>query len=124
MVSVKVEGAARVAAAFRSLGLKARDLSPAFQRIGAKVKADAATLAPTLTGRLAADLRTTKAKTRATVAVGRASVPYAGPINYGWPGHNIEATYFLNRAAEANEDESRDEILNEMNRLIRRVGLN
>ena len=123
MVSVKVEGADKVLAAFRSLGLKARDLSPAFQRIGAKVKADAATLAPTLTGRLAADLRTTKAKTRATVAVGRASVPYAGPINYGWAGHNIEATHFLNDALENNVDDARAEILNELTRLIRLVGL-
>ena len=51
-------------------------------------------LIPVRTGRLAGSLRSNKAARRATVAVGRAAVPYAGPIHWGWPGHNIEAQPF------------------------------
>jgi hypothetical protein len=30
---------------------------------------------------------------------GRASVPYAGPIHWGWPARNISANPFLSNAA-------------------------
>lgn len=35
----------------------------------------------------------------------KGKVPYAGVINYGWPGHNIKATYFANKAAKDTEPE-------------------
>jgi len=37
------------------------------------------------------------------VQAGRASVPYAGPIHWGWPARNIEPQPFLTDAAVATE---------------------
>jgi hypothetical protein len=122
-VRIQVTGAEQVAAQFKALGLKSGDLSRAFAEIGDRVAHDATVLAPKETGRLAGDVRAGKAKTRATISVGRRSVPYAGPINYGWPRRNIAPTRFMNRAADDKADYSADRIVREMERLIRQVGL-
>ena len=39
----------------------------------------------------------TSTKRQAVVTAGRASVPYAGPINYGWPARNIAPSHFMQR---------------------------
>ena len=124
MIKLQVEGAERTSRAFRSLGLKSRDLSAAFGRIGAEIARDAVVLAPVgETGRLAASIRAGKAKTRATVSAGYARTPYAGVINYGWPARRIAPSYFLNDALEDNADTATREVFSEMQRLIKSVGL-
>jgi hypothetical protein len=41
---------------------------------------------PSVTGRLASDVRVTATRSGAAVRVGRSSVPYAGPVDFGgWP---------------------------------------
>lgn len=67
------------------------------QRIVAPIAADEA---PKRTGALARDVRGLATQTRARVAVGRAKLPYAPPIHWGWPRRNIERNDFLVRAAE------------------------
>ena len=37
------------------------------------------------------------------MSVGRASVPYAGAIHWGWPARNIRAQPFLTNAAASTE---------------------
>lgn len=115
-------GAERTVRAFKALGLKTRDLAPAFGRIGEDIKRDAQSLTPVRSGRLIASLRSGKAKTRATVSAGGARIPYAGVINYGGY-HNIEPVFFLNEALEANRENAAGEIHTEMERAIRSVGL-
>lgn len=121
MIRVRIDDE-RTVRAFRSLDRSSRDLSSAWAKVGADIKGDAAALAPVLTGRLAASLRSGKAKTRATVSAGGARLPYAGVINYGGY-NNITATHFLNDALDRNEGGAADEVLNEMQRLIRAAGL-
>ena len=60
----------------------------------------AAGFAPKRTGRLAASVRGSRAKNKAVVMAGRASVVYAGPINYGWPARKIAASGFMQKADE------------------------
>lgn len=71
---------------------------------------EAVKVAPRRTGRLAGDIRA-QATTRSAIgAVGRTSVPYAGPIHWGWPsrpnpdrgwrGGPIAANRFLYRATQ------------------------
>jgi hypothetical protein len=120
---VKVTGDREVAAQFRALGFKARDLSRVFTQIGSEVARDARGLAPKDSGRLAVDVRVGAARTRASIAVGRGSVPYAGPINYGWRKRNIEPSLFMNRAADSKADSAADQLAREMQRLIDSVGL-
>lgn len=123
-VRVKVEGATATVAAFKALGLKVRDLSDAFGRIGERIKGDAVPNTPVgATGLLRSSVRAGKAKTRATVSAGRAKVPYAGVINYGWPKRGISPVHFLNDALDKNRERAGQELHTEMERLIHRVGL-
>lgn len=58
---------------------------------------------PQRTGRLAATVRPGATRRAAIVRAGRATVPYAGVIHWGWPRRNITAQPFLSRAATATE---------------------
>lgn len=50
------------------------------------------------TGRLKASIRALGQQRGAQVAAGKKSVPYAGPIHWGWPKRHIRAQPFLVRA--------------------------
>jgi len=80
------------------------ELKEVFVEIGRMVAIDAASLAPKRSGRLAASIKPTNTKNKAAIRVGSARVPYAGPINYGWPRRNIKASRFLQRAIDADTD--------------------
>lgn len=127
--AVRVEGGREVETAFKVMGLKVRDLSAAWDRIGAKIKRDAVPLTPVLTGALVASLRQGRTKSSATVRAGGARVPYAGPLNYGgvvsgyYGPHHIGPVHFLNRALEENEHYAGAEVGNEVMRIARQVGL-
>lgn len=64
-------------------------------------------------GRLRADIRGSKAKTKISVIAGRKRLPYVGPINWGWPsrpnadrgwrGGPIPANNFMRRGADKAE---------------------
>jgi len=122
MLLVRVEGDREVAAAFKAMGLKTRDLSAAWDRIGAAVKHDAVPLTPTLSGALVKSVRQGKTKSSATVRAGSKKVPYAGVQNYGGY-HNIAAKHFLNIALEQNADTAEREVRSEVERIARNVGL-
>jgi len=52
--------------------------------------------APRRTGRLAGSVRALRKIRAVTLAVGtEVRVPYAGPINFGWPARNIRAQEFI-----------------------------
>lgn len=79
------------------------DIKDAYRNVGNIVAPAAKTKAPKRTGRLAGSVRTSGTTTAATVRVGYASVPYAGPIHYGWPARNIEPQPFVIDAGRATE---------------------
>ena len=84
----------------RHMGADLKDLS-AVHKAAAEVVADAARgKAPVQSGELRGDIRAKGTKTFGSVAVGRRSIPYAGPIHFGWPRHNIEAQPFIYDALE------------------------
>lgn len=66
---------------------------------GARGKSDA----PKVSGRLAGNVRWSGTTTAAILRVGGASVPYAGPIHWGWRRRGIEPQPFLSEAAQATE---------------------
>jgi hypothetical protein len=120
---VTVLGTAEVITQFRRLGFKTSDLHMVFGQIAADVAATARMLAPKRSGRLAADVRAGSAKTKATVMVGRSSVPYAGPINYGWAARGIAPSLFMQKAADPKAATAGEDINREIKRLIRQSGL-
>lgn len=94
-VSVRVSGLTRVTRSLIEMGVEVDDLKDAFASIAKQGAAIAEAHAPVLTGTLRGDIRGNRAKNKAVVSAGRVSVPYAGPINYGWPSRHIEASGFM-----------------------------
>lgn len=123
-VGFRVEGLRAVVRDLQRLGADVDDLKAAFSSIASEGAHVASRLAPRKSGRLAGDVRGNRAKAKAVVTVGRASVPYAGPINYGWPQRGIKASEFLQRADEHMQPVAVQRLETEINRAITRRGLN
>jgi hypothetical protein len=102
---IEVEGGPQLRRAFKKLGDRASDLTQLHGDIGEIVEETAAELVPVASGTLRDSIRHTKRKTGATVLAGRRSVPYAGPIHFGWRARNIEPQPFLYDALDSRRDE-------------------
>ena len=101
--AIQVDGARELRRTLKRAGDDLGDLKDANQRAGQFVANAASQRAPHLTGALAGALRASRAAASATVKAGGARVPYAGPIHWGWPAHNIQAQPFLSDAATDTE---------------------
>lgn len=121
--SIRVEGLNKVVRDLQSMGLEVEDLKDAMGNIAEQGARLASSFAPKQTGRLAADIRGNRAKAKAVVTAGRVAVPYAGPINYGWPARNIAASGFLQKADEAVQPYALQQLEREINEAIRKRGL-
>lgn len=97
-MTVKVEGLAKLQRQLKAMGADLDDLKDVMAAISAEGARVASGFTPRRTGRLARTVRGNRAARKAVVSAGRASVRYAGPINYGWPERNIEASGFMQRA--------------------------
>lgn len=97
-VGVRVEGLRNVTRALRGLGLDVADLKDAFAAVSALGAQKVAARIPRRSGRLAGTARGNRAASRAVVTIGRATVPYAGAINYGWPARGISPAHFIAKA--------------------------
>lgn len=120
---IRVEGLNKLTRSLQSLGLDVEDLKDAFGPIAEKGAQLAAGFAPRRSGRLAASVRGNRAKNKAVIAAGRARVPYAGAINYGWPRRGIRASRFMQRADEAMRPVALAELEHAINTKIRSRGL-
>ena len=119
----KVEGLSKVVRDLTAMGLEVEDLKDAFAPIAAQGAQVAAGFAPRRTGRLAGDIRGNRAKSKAVVTAGRASVPYAGVVNYGWPKRNIAASGFMQKADQVMQPRALQMLEAEIDKAIRRKGL-
>jgi hypothetical protein len=120
MGGVRVTGDAEVARALRGLGADLDDLDPALDAIGALAAAAVARTAPKRTGRLAGSARPRRSRGRVSVEV---AVPYAGPINHGWPARNIAPSHFIERADTVIDPAAIRLVEAEINRAITRRDL-
>lgn len=119
----EVDGLHAVVRGLADLGADVEDLKDAFASLAEEGAQRAAGHAPTKSGRLASDVRGNRAKSKAVVTAGRASVPYAGVQNYGWPKHNIQPTGFMQKASEEMEPVAIKRLEDEVNDAIKRRGL-
>lgn len=129
-VSVKVDGILNVISTLTRFGQRSGDLRQAFDRIGNKVKQDAIPLTPVATGALARSIRAGRTKNKATVRAGGASRRshgggvYAPIAHYGTYTHRSRGPRpFLTTAAHRNAGYARNEISNELQGIIRQMGL-
>lgn len=94
--ALQVEGAEQLQATLRRAAERVQDMSNPNAEV-ARMAASAAR-PPRRTGALAGSIRPAPTPTEAAV---QSALPYAGPIENGWPGHNITATHFLRDAFAA-----------------------
>lgn len=100
---VQVRGARQLRASLKKAGKDLQDMKAAHAAVAALVAAAAAQRAPKRTGRLATSIRGSGTTTAAVIRAGFKSVPYAGPIHWGWPARGIAAQPFLSEAATGSE---------------------
>lgn len=104
---VRVEGLLEVQRQLAKLGKDAKnDMKPAHQKAAEIVVLGAKKYVPVRTGALSESLRAYARQRAGVVRVGSLSVPYAGPIHFGWPMRRIKPNPFIYEAA----DERRREI--------------
>jgi hypothetical protein len=120
---VRIVGLSAVTRALLEIGLEVDDLKDAFSTIAAEGARLAASHAPYLTGTLAGDVRGNRARSSAHIAAGRASVPYAGAINYGWRAHNIAPNGFMQKTDQEWQPFALRRLEQEINSQIARRGL-
>lgn len=75
---------------------------------------EAKTLVPVRSGRLRDSIRAAKVVSGGKVYAGRARVPYAGPIHFGWANRNIRPNPFLYDAADKRVSEVMDAYLEQL----------
>jgi hypothetical protein len=85
-ITIKVEGARELRRALRKGGGDVQDMRQVHREIARDLAATSRPLVPHgATGKLAASLKGEGTQTKARIVAGSASVPYAGPIHFGWP---------------------------------------
>ena len=72
---------------------------------------EAKRLVPVRSGALAKTIRAAKVVSGGKVYAGKAKVPYAGPIHFGWANRNIRPNPFLYDAADRRVNEVMDAYL-------------
>lgn len=101
--TVKLDGIRELSRALKNSKDGIADLKEA-NRNAAKIVEDfAASAVPVQTGALLASLRSGATKTAGVVRAGRKSVPYAGPIHWGWFKRNIKPRFFISAPAKEAE---------------------
>jgi hypothetical protein len=105
--TIQVKGAKELRRAIRQAETTelAAELKAANKAAAEVVAYEAQTIVPVLSGRLLETIRASGTLTAGVVRAGRASLPYAGPIHFGWPGHSIEPNPYLYDAADNRVDE-------------------
>lgn len=135
-MAVRVEGLNRVVRDLQKTGTDVADLKSVFAEIASEGASLAARFAPARTGKLRATIRGNKAKNKAVVLAGRAKVPYAGAINYGWKTKyagrprarggwplGIKPAHFMARADAALQDRVPQMLEDGISRIIEGNGL-
>lgn len=112
--SIKVVGAKDLSKALRKVEGGIDDLKGVHADAAKIVERRASQLVPARTGRLGSSIRSSGQARQGVVRAGRASVPYAGAIHFGWAERNIKPQPFLYEAL----DSRRDEVLEEYERQV------
>lgn len=119
--ALQVEGARQLRASLKRAGLDVADLKAAHAQVAEQVKQAAAPRAPRRTGALAASMRSSGTQSAALVRAGRARVPYAGPIHWGWPRRHIAAQPWIYEAAQRTQDSWEGTYLGALEQIIDRI---
>jgi hypothetical protein len=126
--AVKIEGLNKVRRDLKNLSqdvdYRAQEFLPVNKTIADAVLGDAKNYVPVATGALLGTLRAAATKTSARVKAGYKSVPYAGPIHFGWPARFIKPQPFFYDAIDKRRGEIRERYEKLVADLIKKYDLN
>ena len=119
---LEIEGLREISRALKDLAEDSReDMKETHRRAGDIVAAAAKPLAPVRTGALSATITSSPTKYQGRVRIGRgASVPYAGPIHFGWPARRIAPQPFIYEALDGRREEVKQTYERRISDLIER----
>jgi len=80
----------------------------------------AKSLVPVRSGRLRDSIRASGQQRTGVVRAGKKSVPYAGPIHFGWPARSIRPQPFLYDALDSRRSEIMSQYVDRVQKLIDR----
>lgn len=118
---VEVQGLKTLRRTLKRAGVSLQDLKDAHREVAETVVRAAAPHAPRRTGTLAGTTRPAGTQAAAIVRAGYASVPYAGPIHWGWPARHIKAQPWLYDAAVDSQDRWTGVYLAALEHIIKKV---
>ena len=118
---LEVQGLRELVRALKAAGEDVTELKALNGKAAAIVQDAAAPRTPRRSGKLAASVRTGASNRGGRVMAGKASVPYAGPIHWGWARRNIKAQPWLADAASASEDRWTDVYTEGMDELLDKI---
>lgn len=109
----------------KNLATESREqMKETHRKAGEIVAIKAQSLAPVLSGTLASTILSAPTQYQGRVRVGRGqSVPYAGPIHFGWPARRIHPQPFVYDALDERRSEVVELYVQRMNQLIERNNL-
>jgi len=122
---MEIDGLREVQRDLRNLAEDTReDMKETHRKAGEIVAAAAKPLAPVRTGALSATIASSPTKYQGRVRIGRgASVPYAGPIHFGWPARRIAPQPFVYEALDGRREEVKQAYEKRIGELIVRHNL-
>ena len=120
---IEVEGINPLARTLRKVGDEDSRgfLLAANKEAAASVESAARPMIPQRTGRLAASLRSTGTAKGGVVLLGKARVPYAGPLHFGWFRRGIKPGLWLFDALDRRRGEVEDIYYRRLDELLERV---
>lgn len=103
---LEIEGLREIVRDLKGLETDSReDMKETHRRAGQIVVDGATRLVPVRTGALLDSLKSSPTKYMGRVRVGSASVPYAGPIHFGWPARAIKPNPFIYEVLDGRRNE-------------------
>jgi len=103
---VYVSGLREITRGFEKAGVDVEELKDVMGKVASEAADSMQAFVPTRTGALRASVRGNRAKGKAVVTAGKARVPYAAPIQWGWAKRGIKPAKFVERTDDVMETRS------------------
>lgn len=124
IVKAEIVGLREVQRDLRKLGNDTKtEMKETHKQAAEVVVMGAKRLVPYRTGALAASIRALATQSSGRVRAGSASVPYAGPIHFGWPARGITPNPFIYDAVDSRVDEIKGLYAERIDQLINKYDL-
>jgi hypothetical protein len=119
---VRLDGAKKFRQELKRADVAVADLKEPYRLTANLVVGVAKPRTPRRTGALAGTVRGSGTQTAGIVRAGNKSVPYAGPIHWGWPARHIKPQPWLSSAAQTSEPQWLPLFMEQLDQLARSLG--